>query len=259
MDIEPYPVERNAPFWEEGGVQWLERYEYIEARAQAYLEAYQADPDYDFTRQGGAVLNQQRATIHAYEQYACGAMSLLGVQAQVKMLRFSFKKKEATPYTPEERAKLHEKPAYVPDWRKEWEAKKAAEREAQKQAAHDSQPSPDKTAFITRRAYSMPSPEASPMPGLACYCTSRDEGYLSDGTRVESAEAYLHILWDQHEFYYPDQPGRPDILIPGYKAEATPEVEKAGTLDDLKQKQRAAEHQKDLDKLEKKLKRGRKG
>lgn len=234
MDVEPHPIEKGAAFWELGCSEWLERYEYIEARAERYFDAYRDDPMYDFTKTGAYVLPYQKAVSNAYEEFAAGRMSVLGVQAQVKMLRGAFKKREATPLTPEERAKANEKPEYVPKWKREWEAKKFLEREAERKAAFDTQPRADAyDRFIPERLY-RGERHISPMEGLNCCSYSHNEGFLSDGSKVKRSEAYIQMLWDLHEKFYPEKPGRPDSLIPGYEAPKIEAPAEKKTLDDLK-------------------------
>lgn len=256
MELEPFPLERNDPFWDEGTPQWLERFEYIESRSERWLDYFRDNPEYDFTRTLGDVQRQQKATLISYESYASGKLTLLGVQLQVKMLRDAFKRKEATKPTPEERAAAV--PAYVPKWRKDWEAKKAGQREQARIEALASQPSQDQIGFITKRGYPGVSPESSPMPGLNCYSVNHDEGYLETGERVDKGKAYLCVLWDRHEHFYPDsKETRPESFIPGYvKPKAEGETGERQTLDDLKKAQKDKAHKEDLERLDKRIKRG---
>jgi hypothetical protein len=129
MEIEPYPIE-NGELWEEGSPQWLARYEYIEARAETYLDYYRDSPEYDFTRGGVQVGSAQRAIASAYSRFAAGTLEILGVQALVKMLRDAYKRKEATVVTPEERAAAIEAAKPVPKWRQDWETKKGTSSKA---------------------------------------------------------------------------------------------------------------------------------
>lgn len=250
MDLEPYPIDKGDPLYEEGTYQWLERYEYIESRAETYLDYYRDNMEYDFTRTLGDVKRQQTATLDAYCRFASGSMKALGVEAQVKMLRDAFKKKIATPLTPEERAKIN--PPYVPQWRKDWEAKKAKQKEDARKTALLEQPSPDHTRFIVERGY-YGSADPSPMPGLNCYSINEDQGYTEAGEKVDKGRGYVLVLWDAHETFNPEAKGRPEFLIPGYEGQ-TPPVKK--TLDELKREIAAAEHKAELDKLDKRLKRG---
>ena len=76
--------------WLEGCPQWLERYDYIVARSEAYFDHYRANPAYDFTKTGGAVDRFQTATENAYKKYAEGLLTIEGVGAQVRMLKDAF-------------------------------------------------------------------------------------------------------------------------------------------------------------------------
>lgn len=252
MDVEPYPIERGDPLYEEDSPQWIARYEYIEARAEKFFDYYRDSPEYDFTRIHAGVRGQQKATQDAYCRFASGSLLLLGVQAQVKMLRDAFKKKEATKVTPEERAAA--KPEYVPQWRKDWEAKKAKQREREAEELRASQPSMDTTRYIVERGY-YGEVGVTPMPGLACYSINADEGFTETGERVDRGKGYLLVLWDCHEHYNPDKPGRPAILVPGYEPEtpAVPVTRKS--LDDLRREQQKERHNEELRQLDKRLRR----
>ncbi len=94
------------------------------------------------------------------------------------------------------------------------------------------------------------------MPGFNCYSVNEDEGYTETGERITKGEAYILVLWDKHEHFFPDQPGRPESLIPGYvKPVAEGEGERK-SLDDLKREAAAKAHAAEYAKVEKRLKRG---
>lgn len=257
MDLEPYPIERGDPLWESGSPQWLERYEYIEGRAEQYFAAFRDSPEYDFTRMDHQVRLQQGLTQKSYERFAEGSIMLLAVQVQAKMLRDAFKRKVATPLTPEERAEKNKTPEYVPQWRKDWDAKKQEQRERERQEALAKQPSKDQYGFIVRRGYQGETVTGTPMPGVACYSINLDEGWTEEGERVTKGEAYIRVLWDCHEFYYPDKPGRPDSLLPGYEKPAAPPVKQNRSMDDLRAERLKQKHDESLAKLDKSLNRGR--
>lgn len=252
MEVEPYPIE-NGELWDDSSPQWLARFEYIEQRAERFFEFYRDSPEYDFTRIHAGVRSQQKATQDAYYRFARGALMLLGVEAQCKMLRDAFKKKEATKPTPEERAAQVKQTEYVPQWRKDWEAKKERKREQALEVQRSSQPSKDSTAFIVRRGY-YGKHEVTPMPGLACYSIDQDEGYTETGERVDKGRGYILVLWDCHESFYPDKPGRPAMLIPGYEPEVSGPVQ-TKTLDDLRQEQEDSKHKESLEQLDRRLSR----
>lgn len=254
IDLEPHPPE-DGEIWEEGSPQWLTRYEYIEARSERYLESYHDSVDYDFTRTVGMVKYQKLSVQSGYEKYAAGTMTLLGVKSLVGMLRDCYKRKEVKPVSPEEKAKQAEKPEYVPQWRKDWQSKKDEERGAQTRRMLLEQPSPDRTAFLTGRAYSDKTSGVTPMPGLNCYSVSEDEGYLADGSRVSKGQAYLAVLWDCQDYYYPDKRDKRPANLTGLpEPETSPEKIETKTLDELK---RETELQAQGAALDKRLKRGK--
>lgn len=260
MEIEPYPIEKGQEYWEEGCPQWLERYEYIESRSEAWLDNFREDYEYDFTRTLGAVSSQQKAVLLSYQRFAKGELTVLGVANQVKILRDAFRRKEATPLTPEEiEEQKPKKPEYVPQWRKDWEAKLAERKKAEHEAMILEQPSPDKDKIITERAYRwIEGLDASPMPGLNCYCIDADEGYLGDGTKTTRALAYLQVLWDYWEAVYPDKVKRPANLT-GEKIETPGEGStEQETVETIKERIAEKERAERLQKLDKRLKRSRK-
>lgn len=68
-----------------------ERYDYIEARAEAWFDNFREDPEYDFSKKGGNIERLQKATQLAYEGYAEGTLTLGGVADQCRMLRNAYK------------------------------------------------------------------------------------------------------------------------------------------------------------------------
>lgn len=254
IDVEPFPVEGGI-LWDEGSPQWLTRYEYIEERSERYLNSYRDSMDYDFTRTLGGVKYNQLAVKSAYERFAAGSLTVLGVKNQVIMLRDAYRRKEVKPLTPEEIEKANEKPEYVPQWRKDWDKKKEAERQEAYRKMIESQPSPDQAAFITERAYSIRTDGVSPMPGIACYSVTEDEGYLADGTRVDGGQAYLVVLWDCQDHYYPEKRDRRPANLTGLpEPEPPPERIETKSLDEIKQDQALQEQER---RLRKRLNRGK--
>lgn len=78
FDVEPWPIENNLK-WEEGSPQWLERYEYIEARAEVWFNHFRDDPKYDFTKTSLEVRNCQKSLEVTYKKFAAGGMALGGI------------------------------------------------------------------------------------------------------------------------------------------------------------------------------------
>lgn len=223
MELEPYPPEEGQE-WEKGCPQWIERYEYIQARAERYFDQYRDSVEYDFTKTGTSVEAQQKALEIGYERFASGSLKLLGVQALAKMLRDAYRRKEATPLTPDERAALIRHRSSPPRWELEWREKKERERREAHARMLAAQPSPDRLRLIAERAY-YGELESSPMPGKWCYSLTADQGFSPEGEKTDKALAYCQVHWDRYEREHPDR-RRPEILRPKEQTacQLTPEV-----------------------------------
>jgi hypothetical protein len=249
MDVEPYPIE-NDELWAEGSVQYLERYEYIEERANRYLNQYRESEEYDFTK--FSTKAYEKAIIRGYDDFAKGTLKLLGMELICRNYVQDMKRKVATPVTDEERAAAAEAKKPVPQWRKDWEAKRDA---AKKKAQEDllrSQPSPDRCKRILERAFHG-NPETSPMPGVFCYSLDEDAGFTPEGVKIGAALAYCQVHWDRYEYENPGK-SRPASLLPD-APEVAPIRQK--TMEDLERERIEIEERKRQEKLRERLKRGR--
>lgn len=250
MDQEPYPIEGDI-LWIEGSSQWLERYEYIEARAEQFLDHYRDNPLYDFTKAGNGVTYQQKSVILAYEKYAQGLLSVGGVKDQVKMLLNAFERKVATPVTPEERQAAIDAAKPVPQWRTAWEEKKAAAIEQARIDMLASQPSKDRDRYILSRMYEGHA-DISPIPGSFCFSMDYEQGFDPEGKPIDGLTAYAQVTWDWYEQESPVGSKRPAVFSLEADPENIPVQQK--TLDQLKQEAKDVEDEKNKERMRSRIK-----
>lgn len=193
-ELEPHPPAKGE-IYEKGSYKWLERYEYIDARTERYYDYYRESIEYDFTKAGHFVQREQAALLVAYQAFASGTLLLLGVRSHAENLLKAFKRKIATPLTEEEKAEAVKKAEYVPEWKRKHEAKREQERHLMRARELARQPTPDKTSYITSRAY-RGSFDVSPMRGYTCYSLDQNEGFYTDGRKTTKGMAYSKILWE---------------------------------------------------------------
>lgn len=89
-DLEVIPYDNQI--WEEGSIQWLERYEYIEKRSETYLDYFRDSLEYDFTRLTSNVKTAQDNLGRAYAEFASGEISVDDVKKYVLAFKESIRK-----------------------------------------------------------------------------------------------------------------------------------------------------------------------